>query len=116
MKVVLALTLFLGTLLAADSGNFQTTRQKEHLAIGRDLYRENCAVCHDIDKDKRHSRKFGPSLNHLFTNERLPMSHGKPSRQYVATRIKFGGAVMPAFGKRLTGKQIETLMDYIESK
>ncbi len=116
MKPALALGLFVGALLAAGSGSFQTARQKEHLAIGRDLYRENCAVCHDIDRDKRHSRKFGPSLNHLFTNEHLPMSHAKPSRQYVATRIKFGGAVMPAFGKRLTGNQIETLMDYIESK
>ena len=106
MKLVAA--LFASALMAAS--------QKEHLAIGRDLYRENCAVCHDIDKDKLHSRKFGPSLNHLFQNEKLPMSHGKPSRQYVAVRIKFGGAVMPAFGKRLTEDEIETLMDYIESK
>jgi len=89
---------------------------QSHLAIGRDLYRENCAVCHDIDKDKAHSRKFGPSLNHLFKNEKLPMSHGKPSRQYVEIRIKFGGAVMPAFAKRLTPEQIDTLIDYIDSK
>jgi mono/diheme cytochrome c family protein len=89
---------------------------KSHLVIGRDLYRENCAVCHDIDKDKAHSRKFGPSLNHLFKNERLPMSHGKPSRQYVVIRIKFGGPVMPAFGKKLNEDEINTLIDYIASK
>ena len=86
-----------------------------HLAVGRDLYRENCAVCHDIDKDKAHSHKFGPSLNHLFKNETLPMSHGKPSRQYVEVRIKFGGAIMPAFAKRLTPEEINTLIDYIDS-
>ena len=59
-----------------------TSRRSQKLiwAIGRDLYRENCAVCHDIEKDKAHSHKFGPSLNHLFKNETLPMSHGKPSR------------------------------------
>jgi mono/diheme cytochrome c family protein len=89
---------------------------KSHLVIGRDLYRENCAVCHDIDKDKAHSRKFGPSLNHLFKNERLPMSRGKPSRQYVVIRIKFGGPVMPAFGKKLNEDEINTLIDYIASK
>ena len=89
---------------------------KAHLAVGRDLFRENCAVCHDIDKDKAHSRKFGPSLNHLFKNETLPLSHGKPSRAYVEVRIKFGGAIMPAFGKRLTQDEINTLIDYIDSK
>ena len=89
---------------------------KQHLTVGRDLYRENCSVCHDIDKDKAHSRKFGPSLNHLFKNETLPMSHGKPSRAYVEVRIKFGGAVMPAFNQRLTPDEINTLIDYIAAK
>jgi mono/diheme cytochrome c family protein len=89
---------------------------QSHLTIGRDLYRENCAVCHDIEKDKVHSRKFGPSLNHLFKNEKLPMSHGKPSRPYVEVRIKFGGTVMPAFAKRLTQAEIDTLIDYIDSR
>ena len=87
-----------------------------HLVIGRDLFRENCAVCHDIERDQKHSRKLGPSLNHLFKNERLPMSHGKPSRPYVVVRIKFGGALMPAFGKRLTQPEIDTLVDYIASR
>jgi mono/diheme cytochrome c family protein len=63
-----------------------------------------------------HSRKLGPSLNHLFKNEKLPLSHGKPSRQYVIVRVKFGGALMPAFGKKLNDAQINTLIDYIESK
>jgi mono/diheme cytochrome c family protein len=86
------------------------------LVIGQDLYRENCAVCHDIDKDQRHTRKLGPSLNHLFKNENLPLSHGKPSRQYVTIRIKFGGALMPAFGKKLKDSEINTLIDYIALK
>jgi mono/diheme cytochrome c family protein len=86
------------------------------LAVGRDLYRANCAVCHDIDKDKKASRKIGPSLNHLFKNERLPLSHGRPSRQYVAIRIKFGGTLMPAFAKRMSEPEINTLIDYIASK
>jgi mono/diheme cytochrome c family protein len=86
------------------------------LDMGRDLFRENCVVCHDIDKDQKHTRKLGPSLNHLLKNEKLPLSHGKPSRQYVAIRIKFGGTIMPAFAKRLTNSEIDMLMDYIASK
>lgn len=90
--------------------------ETSQLVIGRDLFRENCAVCHDIDKDKMHSRKLGPSLNHLFKNAQMPLSHAKPNRQYVVIRIKFGGALMPAFGKRLNDSEINTLIDYIASK
>lgn len=90
--------------------------ETSRLVIGRDLFRENCAVCHDIDQDKMHSRKLGPSLNHLFKNATLPLSRAKPSRQYVAVRIRFGGPLMPAFGKRLDDSEIETLIDYIASK
>jgi mono/diheme cytochrome c family protein len=108
-------------LLAAIAGTLSAAEIKappweSPRAVGRDLYRENCAVCHDIDKDKRHSRKFGPSLNHLFNNPTLPLSHGKPTRQYVVIRIKFGGVLMPAFSKRLNDSQIDTLIDYIASK
>lgn len=108
MRFLFAMLAMAALLQAVDS--------TAHLAVGRDLYRENCAVCHDIEKDKAHSHKFGPSLNHLFKNETLPMSHGKPSRQYVEVRIKFGGAIMPAFGKRLTQDEVNTLIDYIDSK
>ena len=90
--------------------------EKSPLIEGRDLFRENCAVCHDIDKDQKHTRKFGPSLNHLFKNAKMPLSHGKPNRPYVVVRIKFGGAIMPAFRTQLSDAQINTLIDYIASK
>lgn len=90
--------------------------EKSPLIQGRDLFRENCAVCHDIDKDQKHTRKFGPSLNHLFKNQKLPLSHGKPNRAYVMVRIKFGGALMPAFRTQLTDPEINTLIEYLASK
>ncbi len=90
--------------------------EESQLVAGRDLFRENCTVCHDIDKDQKHTRKFGPSLNHLFRNEKLPLSHGKPSRPYVTLRIKFGGALMPAFRTQLSDSEINTLINYIASK
>lgn len=110
----IAAVAFVVTLSAADikTPPWETSQ----LVIGRDLFRENCAVCHDIDKDKAHSHKFGPSLNHLFKNPVMPLSHAKPNRQYVVVRIKYGGALMPAFAKRLTDSDINTLIDYITSK
>jgi mono/diheme cytochrome c family protein len=108
------LILLVGALSAAEIKS--PPWEKSPLIAGRDLFRENCAVCHDIDKDQKHSRKFGPSLNHLFKNDKLPLSHGKPSRPYVVIRIKFGGALMPAFRTQLTDPEINTLIDYLASK
>lgn len=116
MKRALVFVLSLAAGLSAAELKTLPWEKTSPLAVGRDLYRANCAVCHDIDKDKKHSRKIGPSLNHLFKNERLPLSKGRPSRQYVAIRIKFGGPLMPAFAKRMNGDEINTLMDYIASK
>jgi len=108
--------LVISVAASLSAAEIKTPPWENPRAIGRDLYRENCAVCHDIDKDKAHSRKFGPSLNHLFKNPTLPLSHGKPNRQYVMTRIKFGGVIMPAFSKQLNDSEINTLIDYIASK
>ncbi len=109
--------LLLGLAASLSAADIQIPPwDKSSSNIGRDLYRENCAVCHDIDKDQKHTRKFGPSLDHLFQNETMPLSHAKPSRQYVTVRIKFGGALMPAFGKWLSDSEIATLIDYIASK
>lgn len=86
------------------------------IRLGESLYRENCAVCHDIDKDQKSTRKIGPSLNHLFKKPRLPLSKGRPSRDYVKVRIQYGGQVMPAFMKRINEEQIAALLVYLESK
>lgn len=108
--------LLLGLACALPGANIKAPPWDSTFGIGRDLYRENCAVCHDIDKDQKHTRKLGPSLNHLFKNERLPLSHGKPSRPYVEVRVKFGGALMPAFRTRLSQAEIGTLIDYLASQ
>lgn len=82
---------------------------------GRDLYRENCIVCHEIEQadDKG---KLGPSLHRLFQNEKLPASGGVPNEPYVRVKIQFGGDVMPPFTNRLTDEEIGTIINYIRSK
>lgn len=110
------LLFLVGLAVSLSAADIKAPPWENSRAVGRDLFRENCAVCHDIDKDKAHSRKIGPSLNHLFNNPRLPLSHGKPNRQYVIARIKFGGVIMPAFAKRMNDSEINTLIDYIASK
>ena len=110
----MSLWLILIVLLAAQ----QTPPpwEKPTVRLGESLYRENCTVCHDIDKDQKATRKIGPSLNHLFKNPRLPLSKSRPSRDYVKIRIQYGGQVMPAFMKRMNDEQLAALLAYLESK
>ncbi len=108
-----ALTLLFAALLAG-AGRPPIPWEKNHLRIGQALYRENCAVCHDIDRQK--SRKFGPSFYQLFQRAQMPIARMKPNREYIKVRVKFGGALMPAFRGWLTDRDIDTLIDYIASK
>ena len=88
--------------------------EKNSLRIGQALYRENCVVCHEIDR--RESKKFGPSFYQLFRREQMPLAKMKPSRDYIKVRIKFGGTLMPAFRTWLTDREIDSLIDYMASK
>ena len=88
--------------------------EKNHVQIGQALYRENCSVCHDIDRQQ--SKKPGPSFYRLFQRSQMPIAKMKPSREYIKVRVKFGGALMPEFRRWLTDREIDTLIDYIESK
>jgi len=90
--------------------------EKNHLQIGEALYRTNCVVCHDIDRPQAQSKKFGPSFYQLFRRDKMPLAAMKPSRDYIKLRIKFGGSIMPAFAKKLNDSEIDTLLDYIQSK
>ena len=87
--------------------------EKNHLRIGQALYRENCVVCHDIDRQQ--SKKLGPSFYQLFQRPQMPIAKMKPSREYIKVRVKFGGALMPAFRRWLTDRDIDTLIDYMAS-
>jgi mono/diheme cytochrome c family protein len=108
VKNVLIASLF-GTGLLA-----QIPWEKNQGQVGQALYRENCVVCHEVDRAE--SKKLGPTFYQLFKREKMPLSNMKPNRQYIAVRVKFGGALMPAFQKKLTDAQINSLVDYLESR
>ncbi|MBZ5619059.1 MAG: cytochrome c [Acidobacteriia bacterium] len=109
---ILALCLLAMILSAAD--RTPVPWEKHRLLIGQALYRENCAVCHDIDRAQ--SKKTGPSFYQLFKRNKMPLGNLKPSREYIKVRVKFGGSLMPAFRQTLTDSEIDTLIDYIAAK
>ena len=111
------LLLGLGFILAAMAALAQRRPlpwEQNHLYVGQALYRDNCVVCHDIDRQQ--SRKVGPSFFHLFQRDKMPLSSMKPNRDYIKVRVKFGGPLMPAFRQWLSDPEIDTLIDYIASR
>lgn len=116
MKRWLWLLLVSAASFAADNPPPPWEKPAATSLVGQNLFRENCTVCHDIDKDQKSTRKMGPSLRHLFKNPRLPLSKGKPNRAYVMVRIQYGGPVMPAFAKKMSSEQMAALVAYLESK
>lgn len=84
------------------------------LAAGRILFRQNCSVCHEINKPE--SKKYGPSLFRLFQNEKTPLTGFPPTEEYVIAKIKTGGVVMPAFGNILTDDQISKILAFVRSR
>jgi|SRR5689334_21356912 mono/diheme cytochrome c family protein len=101
-------------LVCSAAGQRQLPWERNRLRIGQVLYRENCVVCHEIDRQQ--SKKLGPSFYQLFKRDRMPLSKMKPNRDYIRVRVKFGGALMPAFRQTLSDSEIDLLMDYIASK
>ena len=106
------LSLLTAVLPAADRA--APPWEKNHLLIGQALYRGNCVVCHEIDRPQ--SKKPGPSFYQLFKQQKMPLTSMKPNREYIKVRVKFGGALMPAFRQLLSDGEIDTVIDYIASK
>lgn len=108
---ILLLVLLAGTAAAQQRA---IPWEKNNLRVGQALYRDNCVVCHDIDKAQ--SKKLGPSFYQLFKREKMPLSSMKPNRDYIKVRVKFGGPLMPAFRQWLNDRDIDTLIDYIAAR
>jgi len=100
MRIILLLA-FVGIAIAAAP---PWEKKKSH--AGEALYRENCVVCHDIDKPE--SKKPGPDFYHCFKREKMPLSNASRAGAYIAVRIQFGGQLMPAFRTVLSKQQIDT--------
>ncbi len=89
--------------------------EKNHLLVGKELYRTNCVVCHDVDKPQGQSKKFGPSFYQLFKHPKMPLANMPPNVGYVKLKIKLGGAIMPSFAKALDDNEVQSILDYLHS-
>jgi mono/diheme cytochrome c family protein len=113
-RFIIALCLATSACLLSAADRVTPPWEKNAIRIGQALYRENCVVCHDIDRPQ--SRKLGPNFYRLFTREKMPGSNAKPNREYIKVRVKFGGPLMPAFRQSLSEREIDSLIDYIATR
>jgi mono/diheme cytochrome c family protein len=103
--------------LALPAAEKRPVPWERNLKAGQALYRDNCVVCHDVDKPQsQHSQKPGPSFYQLFRREKMPIASMKPNRDYIKVRVKFGGPLMPAFQKWLSEREIDLIIDFLASK
>ena len=80
-------------------------------AKGKELFEQQCAVCHNADSDEK---KMGPGLKGLFKKDK--MANGKkPTLENVTAAVKEGGNGMPAFGEIMSAEDIDHVVAYLQT-
>ena len=111
--VVLVVFILVG--IAVFSSRTNAVLSDEHKVISdnnlaRDLYQKNCARCHGADG------KSDTELGRLYDSPDLTGRDTKRMSQKQMTRlISNGKGGMPAFKKKLSSKEIASLVNYVRS-
>lgn len=105
-----SLSLFmLGALAVGGSASLYA---QGDAAKGKDVFDQNCAVCHNADST---DRKMGPGLKGLFKKAKLD-STGKPVNDAnVMEQINNGGNGMPAYKDNLSADEKTNLLAYLKT-
>jgi cytochrome c6 len=79
----------------------------ENQTSGKAIYVKNCARCHGAD---------GKSETGLGRSLDTPdLTAERPSTGRIISVVKNGDGSMPAFGKKLTAKQISSVASYVKT-
>jgi cytochrome c len=95
----------------------KATVSKASVAEGEEVFKENCAMCHNVDSAKE---KIGPGLKGLFKNKELPTTHKPATEANVRQQILEGDPngkplPMPAFEGQLKPEEIDSLLEYMKT-
>jgi len=71
---------------------------------GAQLFKVYCTKCHSLDR----SRSLGPSLHQSMTSKRFD----ETQMRHI---ILAGKNTMPPFGRRLTAKELDKLIEYMKT-
>ena len=108
--------VLLGASALFPSGcNSSSARQNRALTVreqrGRDIFQENCAICHNAYKNEPLQ---GPPMIGVFRKKELPS--GIPATdQHVRDTILMGRRNMPPFNALLDDQQLNELLAYLHT-
>ncbi len=79
--------------------------------LGKQVYAENCAVCHYADKT---ITRVGPGLKGLFKRSLTPIEKIPVTIENIRRRIQQGGENMPPYG-HIKEPKLSALLSYLQS-
>jgi cytochrome c len=86
-------------------------QKKGDAAKGKQVFEDNCSVCHNADSDEK---KMGPGLKGLM--KKAKMANGKaPTDANLRAIINTGGNGMPAFGDQLSDEERDNVVAYVKT-
>lgn len=99
--------IFIGIIICITNSDIFDRKESEAIAAGEKLYNENCIFCHG-ETGKGEGSKTGTALN---SQNFLSSVTDTDLYNYV----KYGreGTVMPAYGPRLSDKDLKNLVTYM---
>jgi mono/diheme cytochrome c family protein len=103
--------LALACALLAGSGSVYG-QKKGDAAKGKDVFEQNCSVCHNSDSAER---KMGPGLKGLFKKGKLESSGKAVSDATVLEKINDGGNGMPAYKDQLNDDDRTNLLAFLKT-
>jgi mono/diheme cytochrome c family protein len=110
MKKIQYLTII--CLLGGTAGLFGQTAAKGDAAKGKDIFDQQCGLCHDATTT---DKKMGPGLKGLYKNPKLTTT-GKPTNDAnVLEKINIGGNGMPPEKDLLSDAEKADLLAYLKT-
>lgn len=94
-----------------DSMVMDSSGDEELLKTGREVFANNCAMCHHPDSKET---KVGPGLMRLFKERLTPARKVPVTEENIRRQIQKGSGIMPPFG-HIDDAQLTALIHYLKS-
>jgi cytochrome c len=98
--------------LAIITGAIVLLANNQKTGSGRQIFQQQCAVCHNADSS---DRKMGPGLKGLYQLENLASNGKRVTDASVRAKIDEGGNGMPSFERLLSDKDKSDVIAYLKT-
>jgi len=92
-------------------GEMKRRGSMDKVAEGKEVFDNNCTICHYRDKEKT---KVGPGLKGLFKRKLTPKRKLPLTEKTIRTQIQKGGIAMPPYS-HIKGEDLDALLEYLKT-